>query len=242
MKIIPQNIDFNTLDTKGIYKKGYKKYIIDFPIIDTGWTYKKWFQIDLSKLRHWYDLLEQEHSDCKFIQGKHKHMWVEDPCDPNGKVGHKFMDDNAWYTLCWNPADVLGPLPPQKSGTKDLYKTELDTDDLSPRNIFTGYGLEISNKICSYVRTKKVSVSILMPGTKLITHQDAPDKFRFHISLYNNSDSFWIINNERLDVEADGWVYIINTSYPHSVYNNGKTPRINLYGKIFTEDVLKLDL
>lgn len=241
---IPANeVDFSTLDRIGKPVDGCKPYIIEFPIIDTGWKIKRWFKIDLEKIQQWYRELESNYSDWKFIHGQHVHMWKEDPSDPTGQTGHKFMPDSAWYNLSWNPTDRAGVVPPERSNAKPEFKeTEPDVPGLFPRKCFNGYMLEVGEEIARRVRTKKVVVSILTPGTILRQHQDTPDKFRFHIAIETNDKAYWIIDGERLQIPADGWVYIVNTSLPHAVYNEGDTPSVKVYGKIYTEDVLKLNL
>ena len=119
-----------------------------------------------------------------------------------------------------------------------------DADDpgLFPRECLNGYMLEIAKKIESQVRVKKLLVSILTPGTILREHQDSPDKFRFHVAIHSNDDAYWIIDGERIQIPADGWVYLVNTSLPHAVYNEGTTPSIKVYGKVYTEDIIRLGL
>lgn len=240
--ILAKDVDFSKLDVTGTQIPGCKPYIRTFDKIDTGWKIKRWFKIDLDRLRSWYHDLEKNHADCKFTYKDHGYMWTFDPSDPNAETGHKFMPDTAWYTLCWNPADVEGPLPPERSNAKPEFKEHDETDDLNPRYCFTGYGLDICKQIQEYVRVKKVLISIMTPGTILREHQDSPDKLRFHISIYNNEDAYWTIEGERIQVPDDGWVYLVNTSLVHELHNNGQTPRINMYGKIFTEDIIKLGI
>lgn len=243
IRIPADQVNFSNLDRVGVQVPGCKPYIIEFPIIDTGWKIKKWFKIDLERLRDWYADLERDYGDWKFIQGEHSYMWKHDPSDPTGETGHKLMPDAAWYNLSWNPTDKKGVVPPERSNAKPEFKeTEPDVPGLFPRECFNGYMLEVGNEIASRVRTKKVVVSILTPGTVLKTHQDTPDKFRFHIALHTNDDAYWVIDGERIQIPADGWVYIVNTSLPHAVYNHGTSPSIKVYGKIYTEDVLKLDI
>ena len=87
------------------------------------------------------------------------------------------------------------------------------------------------------MRSKKWLVTIHTPGTKLITHQDNPDKIRVHIPIHTNEDSNWIIGDEEVHMEP-GWAYLVNTTIPHSVENKGSTNRIHLYGKVWMEDLL----
>ena len=108
------------------------------------------------------------------------------------------------------------------------------TMKLNPRKCFTGYGLELVEKLS--MRSKKWLVTIHTPGTKLITHQDSTDKIRVHIPIQTNEDSNWIIGGEEFHMEP-GWAYLVNTTIPHSVENKGSTNRIHLYGKVWTDDI-----
>jgi len=241
-KILAKDANFKLIDREGNRISGFKHYIRDYDQIDFGWKIKRWFRCDINRLREWYLNLEQNYSDWKFIQEKHSYMWEIDPSDPEGKTGHIFMPDTSWYNLCWNPTNVKGPVPPERSNTKVEYREAVDLNELCPRECFNGYLLDICREIENQARIKKVLVSILTPGTVLIKHQDAPDKIRFHIALYTNPNAYWVIDGERLQIPDDGWVYLVNTSLPHEVYNEGLTPSIKIYGKIFTEDVIKLGL
>ena len=116
---------------------------------------------------------------------------------------------------------------------KEEYKDN-DNDELNPRKCFTGYGLELVEKLP--MRSKKWLVTIHTPGTKLITHQDSTDKIRVHIPIHTNEDSNWIIGGEEFHMEP-GWAYLVNTTIPHSVENKGSTNRIHLYGKVWTNDI-----
>jgi hypothetical protein len=242
VKIPANEVNFSTIDKMGIQIPGYKHYVRNYPQIDLGWKIKPWFKIDLEELKNWYSELERNYGDWKFIQGVHTYMWENNPSDPSGITGHKLLDDTSWYNLCWNPNNKTGGVPPERSNTKPEYRELNDIDDLCPRECFNGYALEVCRKIEETARIKKVVISILTPGTILVKHQDAPDKIRFHICISTNDDAYWIIDGERIQIPADGWVYLVNTSLPHELYNNGSTPIIKLYGKIFTEDVIKLGL
>jgi len=213
----------------------FKKYIQDYETVDLGWAVKPWFKIDIDKLQTWYNNLEQNYSQWKFVYSQHKHMWREDPGDTTGKTGHCFMEDTAWYTLCWS-TDASGPLPPERGQAK-LEWQDFDDDGLHPRKCFDGYALDMVSNLP--IRSKRWIVSIHSPGTRLIRHQDSPDKIRIHIPIYTNKDSNWIIDGEEYNM-APGWAYVVNTSLPHSLENKGTTDRIHLYGKIWIEDANKL--
>jgi len=211
----------------------FKRYIEKHEPVDLGFKVQKLWRVDPGKIQEWFEDLEQNYSDWKFVIGENHHVWKEPISDPEAKTGHYLPEDNAYYTLCWND-DSEGPKPFEQGMAKDEYKDN-DNDELNPRKCFTGYGLELVKNL--HLRSKKWLVTIHKPGTKLITHQDSPDKVRVHIPIYTNPNSNWIIDGEEVHMEP-GWAYLVNTTLPHSVENNGSTDRIHLYGKVWTEDLL----
>lgn len=222
---------------EGIHIPGFKRYIQTYPQVELGWKVKPWFKVNVDKLHSWYGKLEKDYNDWKFIYGDTKYIWTEDIGDPNGVTGHRLMPDTAYYTLCWN-SDEPGPKPFEQGQAKPEYRDN-DNNQLNPRKCFTGYGLDIVTKLP--IRSKKWLVTIHTPGTKLITHQDSPDKIRLHIPIYTNDESNWIIDGEEFHMEP-GVAYLVNTTLPHSVENKGTTDRIHLYGKVWTQDIINLKL
>lgn len=221
----------------GIGVSRFKRYIQTYPQVDLGWKVKPWFRVDVEKIRAWYADLEKDYYDWRFVYGETKHVWIEDIGDPEGITGHRLMPDTAYYTLCWNSNDP-GPKPFEQGQAKLEYRDN-DNGELNPRKCFTGYGLDIVTKLP--VRSKKWLVTIHTPGTRLINHQDSPDKIRVHIPIYTNDESCWIIDGEEFHMEP-GIAYLVNTTLPHSLENKGSTDRIHLYGKVWTEDIQQLKL
>lgn len=222
---------------EGIGIPGFKRYIQQYPQVDLGWKVKPWFKVDVHKLRAWYSDLENNYADWKFVMKDNEHIWQEPIVDPEGITGHRLMPDTSYYTLCWN-SNEPGPKPFEQGQAKPEYRDN-DNNQLNPRECFKGYALDIITKLP--VRSKKWLVTIHTPGTKLITHQDSPDKIRVHIPIYTNDQSLWIIDGEEFYMEP-GMAYLVNTTLPHSLENKGTTDRIHLYGKVWTEDIKKLEL
>jgi len=211
-----------------------KRYIETTQPVNLGFDVKRIFSVDIQKLQNWYDDLQENYKDWKFIVGENHHVWQFPISDPTGETGHIIPDETGYYTLCWN-SDEEGPKPFEQGCAKLEYRDN-DNDELNPRKCFTGYGLEIVKSLP--FRSKKWLITDHVPGTKLITHQDSPDKIRVHIPIHTNKDSNWIINGKEYHMEP-GWAYLVNTTLPHSVENNGKTNRVHLYGKVWTEDIKK---
>lgn len=223
---------------EGRHIQGFKRYIQEYDgVVRWNWKVYPWFPVDVQKLRDWYNWLETEYSDWKFVYSQHKWMWKSDPADPTGQTGHRFMPDTSWYTLCWNGPE-RGALPPERGMAKPEYQDE-DDDELHPREIFTGYPLDLIQSLP--IRSKKWLVTIHTPGTKLITHQDSPDKIRIHIPIYTNENAVWTIDGEEFHMPP-GYAYIVNTTVPHSTENKGETDRIHLYGKVWIEDIMDMDI
>lgn len=219
----------------GVQVPGFKRYIQTYPQLDLGWKVKEWFDVDADKLQQWYQQLEQDYSDWKFIYEQHKYMWKEDPGDPTAQTGHAFQPNTSWYTLCWN-GDQTGPLPPERGEAKSKWRDE-DNDELYPRACFNGYARQLVEGLP--IRSKRWLVTIHPPGTHLITHQDSPDKIRVHIPIHTNDSSNWMVDSEEFHMEV-GKAYLVNTSLPHSVINNGTSDRIHLYGKVWVDDCKSL--
>jgi hypothetical protein len=210
------------------------RYIEKFEPLDLGFTVKKICRVDVNKIIRWYNDLENNFSDWKFVIGENQHIWSEPIIDPEGINGHYLPDDTYYYTLCWND-DLPGPKPFEQGCAKPEFRDN-DNDELNPRKCFNGYGLDLVKSLP--FRSKKWVVTVHTPGTKLITHQDSPDKLRIHIPIITNSQSNWIIDGKEIHMDP-GWAYLVNTSLPHSVSNLGNSTRVHLYGKVWTEDVIK---
>lgn len=208
------------------------RYIEEHKVENLGFDVIKLFEVNTYKIKEWFNDLENNYSHWKFIIGENHHVWQTPIIDPAGINGHYFPDDAAYYTLCWN-GDEPGPKPFEQGCAKPEYRDN-DDDKLNPRKCFYGYGLEIVKHLP--FKSKKWLVTIHTPGTKLITHQDAPDKLRIHIPIHSNQESNWIIDGKEYHMEP-GWAYLVNTTLPHSVENRGKSNRIHLYGKVWTQDI-----
>lgn len=214
-----------------------KRYLEKHLPVDLGFKIHKWFPIDIAKLRAWHKNLVEQYSDWKFVYGDNLHVWEYVPDDYTGVTGHIMPPDLGYYTLCWNNNDT-GPKPFEQGCAWPQYRDN-DNDELNPRKIFDGYALEIVNSLP--VRSKKWLVTDQPPGTKLITHQDSPDKIRVHIPIYVDNTSNWIIDGEEMFMEP-GYAYIVNTTLPHSIENSGTSNRVHLYGKVWTTDIQCLNL
>ena len=216
--------------------------IFDYPIVETGWIIKRWFPVDTIKLVAWYDDLIKNYGDWKWEYGKHKHMWKY---DANEKTGNLLKNDSSWIMLTWGD-DTKGPVPWMRYIAKPEYdtimprNTQMFKEGLGARECLSGYGLEILENMS--IPPHDVQVAIHTPGTRLPEHQDGIDKFRFHIPILTNPDAMFIINGQEINLPADGWCYLVNTTYLHSTDNRGNSDRIHIYGNIWADDVLKLDL
>jgi len=212
--------------------------ITDYPIVDTGWIIKKWFPVDQQKILDWYYQTKKDFSNWFWTYGKHKDMWKY---DANKLTGNGLQEDTSWLMLTWGN-DTKGPVPWLRFIAKPEYDAvmpkNINNESLGARECCTGYALEIFKTMpCA---PHDIQIAVHSAGTKLPPHQDGHDKFRFHIPIITNKDARFIINNYNLHLPADGWCYLVNTTYLHSTENNSSEDRIHIYGNIWTDDVLAL--
>jgi len=232
MKIIENNLS-NPLSSK-------VDCISNYPILYTDWIIKRWFPVDQEKILDWYYQTKKEFSDWFWSYGKHKDMWKY---DANKLTGKGLQEDTSWLMLTWGD-NTKGPVPWLRYIAKPEYDAimprNIDNEPLGARECCTGYALEIFNTMpCP---PHDIQIAVHSAGTKLPEHQDGNDKFRFHIPIITNKDARFIINNHNLHLPADGWCYLVNTTYLHSTENNSSIDRVHIYGNIWVKDVMELDL
>jgi len=217
--------------------------IINYDIIDTNWTIKKWFQYDQEKLVQWYENFINEYSDWKWTYGLHKDQWQYDPQD---SIGNFMKEDTSWIMLTWGD-DRKGPVPWLRYIAKPEYTSHMpknlstiDSNDLGARECFKGYAREIIESMPG--GPHDIQVAIHTPGTKLPAHQDLPDNFRFHIPILTHPDATFTVEGTEIHIPADGWVYLVNTSRLHSTDNRSNMDRVHIYGSVWAHKILELDL
>lgn len=210
--------------------------IKDYDELNTGWLIKRWLPINQEKINDWYDNVVNDYSDWIWTYSEHKNMWEY---DPNDKLGKFMADDASWLMLTWGD-DTKGPVPWMRAIAKDGLKPTMPHDSLGARECFNGYALDFISQMPA--RARDIQVSIHTPGTSLPPHQDSPEKLRFHIPIKTNEAATFTIDGNEVHIPADGWVYLVNTTYLHSTNNLGDQSRVHIYGGVLTEDVLRLDL
>jgi hypothetical protein len=210
--------------------------IKDYNELDTGWLIKRWLPVDQAKIESWYSDLLENYGDWVWTYSKHKNMWKY---DPNEELGKFMADDASWLMLTWGN-DTKGPVPWMRAIAEDKFNPTMPHDSLGARECFTGYALEVVQNLPA--RARDIQVSIHTPGTNLPPHQDSPEKLRFHIPIETNEQATFTIDGKKVHIPADGWIYLVNTTYLHSTTNNGCNTRSHIYGGVMTEDILNLDL
>jgi hypothetical protein len=211
---------------------------------------KKLFPIDIEKARKWFNNLEKNYNDYKFIWGEHSYMYDIPIFGPDskvycseGKAGHLLLSDQWSYNLCFKDPHRRGPIPNEfRKFIKKEWQDDLESDELNPREGFTGYIRDIVDKLAVYgLKTKHWCVSAMPPGAILIQHIDSDDKLRIHIPLYVSEHCYWTVGGEEHKFYLQpGYCYLVNTSIIHSVDNSkGDITRVHVYGKVFVEDCIK---
>lgn len=212
--------------------------ITEYEILDLGWIIKRWFRVDQDRLINWYSTTKKEYQEWFWTYGKHKEMWKY---DPNHLTGNGLQPDTSWLMLTWGD-NTKGPVPWLRYIAKPEYDIDMpknkSNEPLGNRECCVGYALEIFQTMPC--KPHDIQIALHTPKTKLPPHQDKPDKLRFHIPIVTNPQARFIINGVDLHLPADGWCYLVNTSYIHSTENNGTSDRAHIYGNVWLADVLQI--
>jgi hypothetical protein len=208
----------------------------DYNVIETNWLIKRWFSVDITRLQNWYSELIEQYGDWRWEYGKHKYMWKYDLQE---KIGEFFQPSTAWIMLTWGN-DVQGPVPWLRTIAKEEYYADMPRNESAYRECLFGYAKEIITQFP--IPASDIQVAIHTPGTRLPQHQDSPDQMRFHIPIHTDNRARFVINGHDVHLPADGWVYLVNTSYLHETNNASDIDRVHIYGNVFTEDIMNLNL
>ncbi|MDZ4083913.1 MAG: aspartyl/asparaginyl beta-hydroxylase domain-containing protein [Bdellovibrionales bacterium] len=83
-------------------------------------------------------------------------------------------------------------------------------------------------------RLYRTRLMTIFPGFELPdAHIDGKLSVRLHIPIETNPDSWIEISGRRYHLPSDGSGYLINTSRPHRVGNNGTSPRTHLVSILY---------
>jgi hypothetical protein len=78
----------------------------------------------------------------------------------------------------------------------------------------------------------RITVHNVMPGGKIARHSDNGNYFkfyhRFHLPILTNPKSIFTNDHGMEEHMESQYVYLLNISDPHSVYNKGETDRIHM--------------
>lgn len=89
------------------------------------------------------------------------------------------------------------------------------------------YTLEIGKKLAETLDYNSICYRSIEPNTCYNWHVDS-GKICYHIPLITNPGSWFVYENRSFYMPADGSIYVVNNSRPHTFANAGKTPRVHL--------------
>lgn len=99
--------------------------------------------------------------------------------------------------------------------------------DRSPLLDTLSYTLSIADLLKSTLPYNSITYRSIMPNTCYNWHTDT-GKICYHIPLITNSGCWFVYENRCFSMPADGSVYVVNNSRPHTFINAGSEPRIHL--------------
>lgn len=82
-----------------------------------------------------------------------------------------------------------------------------------------------------FPQARQMSIAAHPPGTKIRTHVDSDNWFKVHVPLISTNKSYFVFADEKFIMEP-GFMYLVNTSVPHSTSNEGDNTRVHLFFKV----------
>ncbi len=89
------------------------------------------------------------------------------------------------------------------------------------------YTSEIAKLLRTTLDYNSITYRSIEPNTCYNWHTDS-GKICYHIPLITNIGCWFVYENRCFSMPADGSVYIVNNSRPHTFINSGSEPRIHL--------------
>lgn len=89
------------------------------------------------------------------------------------------------------------------------------------------YTLETIKKIAEIFTFNSVNYRYIMPNTAYNWHTDTGANC-LHIPLISNEGCWFVYQNKSISMPADGTLYTVNNSRPHTFVNAGREPRLHL--------------
>ncbi len=117
------------------------------------------------------------------------------------------------------------------------FQCEIDHDWPIARQILDELGAENPEMMVFYY---------LEPGAKIHPHRDLSgaalsNRIRFHVPIITNSNVCFMVDNQRVTMKP-GQLWCLDTSYLHSVANDGTHSRVHIVVECSINDKLKIKL
>lgn len=145
---------------------------------------------------------------------------------------------------------MISELAKKQEGTKRSVHSEGGTySDLKWFQVDLSPDLEFCRKILSELETEDPELLVfyyLDPGAVLHPHRDLTgasmnNRIRFHVPIVTNPGVEFIVNDQKIKM-APGDLWCLDTSYVHSVRNDGEETRIHIIVECNINNKIKMRL
>lgn len=185
--------------------------------------------IDLEKLRFWYNKVTKQFPDLKFNLGM-----VEFIKDKNTSTPHNYAIASGGvhsFGMSW-PVEQDLPIPPRHLARPDLYPeiTVSEEEFASKLRIMErykfGYFKELLDKLGEDTFAWS-RITVHDPDARISPHTDGLRTMRLHIPIVTN-DRAWFGWKDKKYNFVPGKVYLINTGKEHYTINEGNSERAHI--------------
>jgi hypothetical protein len=172
------------------------------------------FTVPLLELKSYYKTLDNEYSHLDWswttCGNDVVKQWRDAAhADPANLLTH------GW-AIQSNLKDINKPCPPWNIST-------LETVEY--RNTELAFGIiEKLQKIIPYAY--RWSISVQPPGGRVTTHTDQEDEYTVWIPIYTKGPA--ITFDKEYELDADGSAYLLDTTIPHSTFNESDQERVTI--------------
>jgi len=179
----------------------------------------KW-DINLDDLLSYYNTVKKDFNHLKWSDKMFNDVVDTEKHKVNGVYG---------WGIQSNLVDITKPCPPYNI-------SKHSNEDFKDTKLVFGFITQVKEK---FPQARQISISGHPPGVLINQHIDTPAYIKIHIPIYTNQKAFFIFGNKRYNLKQ-GKAYLVNTTIPHGVYNNGNTDRVHLMFKVPTKEYYEL--
>jgi hypothetical protein len=169
-------------------------------------------KVDIEELRDYY----------KTVSTDFQHLCWRPDVNTNMGVGNHRVEKLHGWGIESNSVDLTRPCSPYNIGEEKL-------DHYRDTELVFGI-IHKFKKLFPFAHG--YSLSVHPPGTYINFHIDSTEFIKIHVPIYSCENSWFSYHTQNYNLEADGSLYLVDTTVEHGTDNQGSNDRVHLIFKI----------